>query len=79
MTTSTNSPFLLSRARDEARVREDEDIIAFQPTLNVGAIGHVAHGKSTIVEALTGIKTAKSSTELKKSTPRRSCLAFVIS
>lgn len=30
-----------------------------QPTLNVGLLGHVAHGKSTLVQALTGVQTAK--------------------
>lgn len=34
-----------------------------QPTLNIGTIGHVAHGKSTLVQSLTGIKTMKHSKE----------------
>ncbi|KAI3382190.1 hypothetical protein SNEBB_002900 [Seison nebaliae] len=32
-----------------------EDVITHQATINIGTIGHVAHGKSTIVKALTGI------------------------
>lgn len=30
-----------------------------QPSLNLGVIGHVSHGKSTVVRALTGKSTAK--------------------
>jgi len=35
-----------------------------QPSLNIGCIGHVSHGKSSIVKALTGIGTAKFDDEL---------------
>lgn len=31
----------------------------FQATLNVGIIGHVAHGKSSLVHQLTGVRTQK--------------------
>lgn len=34
-----------------------------QPIINIGVIGHVSDGKSTIVECLTGIKTQKYSDE----------------
>jgi len=37
-----------------------------QPSLNIGCIGHVSHGKSSIVKALTGIGTAKFDDELEK-------------
>jgi len=37
-----------------------------QPVINVGIIGHVTHGKSTLVEALTSIKTAKFDLEIEK-------------
>jgi translation initiation factor 2 subunit 3 len=30
-----------------------------QPTINVGMIGHVAHGKSTLTKALSGVSTQK--------------------
>jgi len=30
-----------------------------QPTLNIGTIGHVAHGKSTLVKRLSGVATQK--------------------
>jgi len=41
-----------------------ETIQENQATINIGTIGHVAHGKSTIVKALTGIKTTKFREEL---------------
>lgn len=37
-----------------------------QPSLNIGCIGHVSHGKSSIVKALTGIGTAKFDKELER-------------
>jgi translation initiation factor 2 subunit 3 len=38
-----------------------------QPSINVGLIGHVSHGKSTVVKGLTGIVTAKFHKEFEKS------------
>ena len=37
-----------------------------QPTINIGVVGHVAHGKSTLVKALSGIATQKHKSELKQ-------------
>ncbi|MDW8045346.1 MAG: translation initiation factor IF-2 subunit gamma [Nitrososphaerota archaeon] len=37
-----------------------------QPELNVGTTGHVDHGKTTLVEAITGIWTSAHSEELKR-------------
>lgn len=37
-----------------------------QPLVNVGTAGHVDHGKTTLVEALTGVWTSKYSEELKR-------------
>jgi len=37
-----------------------------QPECNIGTTGHVDHGKTTLVQALTGIWTAKHSEELKR-------------
>lgn len=33
--------------------------ISRQATLNIGTIGHVAHGKTTLVKAISGIDTAR--------------------
>ena len=41
------------------------EILNNQPVVNVGVLGHVAHGKSTLVRQITGIKTQKYSTEQK--------------
>ncbi|CAD7945184.1 unnamed protein product [Amoebophrya sp. A120] len=39
------------------------EVIARQATINVGTIGHVAHGKSTVVKALTGLSTIRHKSE----------------
>ena len=39
------------------------EVIARQATINVGTIGHVAHGKSTVVRSLTDVKTQKHKSE----------------
>jgi len=33
------------------------EVISRQATINVGTIGHVAHGKSKVVRAISGVKT----------------------
>lgn len=35
----------------------------FQPTINIGTIGHVSHGKSSIVRKVSGVDTVKHSNE----------------
>ena len=42
-----------------------DEIIKSQPIINVGVLGHVAHGKSTLVRNITGIRTQKHSNENK--------------
>ncbi len=37
-----------------------------QPEINIGTIGHVDHGKTTLVQALTGVWAARHSEELKR-------------
>lgn len=37
-----------------------------QPEVNIGTAGHVDHGKTTLVQAITGIWTAKHSEEIKR-------------
>jgi len=39
-------------------------ILSRQATMNIGTIGHVAHGKSTLVNALSGVKTVRFKREL---------------
>ncbi|ELP87466.1 eukaryotic translation initiation factor 2 subunit gamma, putative [Entamoeba invadens IP1] len=41
-------------------------VISRQATINIGTIGHVAHGKSTVVKALSGVHTVKFREELQK-------------
>ena len=42
------------------------EIIARQATINIGTIGHVAHGKSTVVKAISGVQTVRFKTELER-------------
>lgn len=42
------------------------EIISRQATINVGCIGHVAHGKSTIVKSLSGVQTVRFKNELER-------------
>merc|ERR1719456_1460152 len=50
------------------------EVISRQATINVGTIGHVAHGKSTVVRALSGVYTIASSK--RRSGTSRSSLAM---
>jgi len=47
-------------------VNEESQGIRRQPEVNIGTIGHVDHGKTTLVEAITGVWAARHSEELKK-------------
>mmetsp|Transcript_5490 Transcript_5490/g.5663 ORF Transcript_5490/g.5663 Transcript_5490/m.5663 type:complete len:522 (+) Transcript_5490:113-1678(+) len=40
------------------------DVISRQATINIGTIGHVAHGKSTVVKAISGVQTVRFKNEL---------------
>jgi translation initiation factor 2 subunit 3 len=42
------------------------EIISKQPSINIGCIGHVSHGKSTLVKALSGTSTLRYAKERKK-------------
>ncbi len=35
------------------------EVIQRQATVNIGTIGHVAHGKSTVVKAISGVQVRK--------------------
>ena len=38
----------------------------YQPSINIGTSGHVDHGKTTLVEAITGVWTSAHSEELRR-------------
>eukprot|EP01012_Entosiphon_sulcatum_P055402 TRINITY_DN772_c0_g1_i1.p1 TRINITY_DN772_c0_g1~~TRINITY_DN772_c0_g1_i1.p1 ORF type:complete len:490 (-),score=86.63 TRINITY_DN772_c0_g1_i1:59-1501(-) len=40
------------------------EVLSRQATINIGTIGHVAHGKSTVVKAISGVKTVRFKKEL---------------
>lgn len=42
------------------------EIITQQATINIGTIGHVAHGKSTVVKAISGVQTVRFKNELER-------------
>jgi translation initiation factor 2 subunit 3 len=40
------------------------EVISRQATINIGTIGHVAHGKSTVVKAISGVQTVRARIQL---------------
>jgi translation initiation factor 2 gamma subunit (eIF-2gamma) len=42
------------------------EVICNQATINIGTIGHVAHGKSTVVKAISGVTTVRHKNELER-------------
>jgi translation initiation factor 2 subunit 3 len=42
------------------------EVISRQATINIGTIGHVAHGKSTVVKSITGVQTVRFKNELER-------------
>ena len=53
-------------AEDTESQEKDEDNISWQPEVNIGTLGHVDNGKSTLVQSITGIWTARHSEELRR-------------
>nr|XP_025844795.1 eukaryotic translation initiation factor 2 subunit 3, X-linked-like isoform X2 [Vulpes vulpes] len=43
-----------------------QEVISRQATINIGTIGHVAHGKSTVVKAISGVHTVRFKNELER-------------
>ena len=43
------------------------EIVKQQPTINIGMLGHVSNGKTSITKSITGISTLKHSSEKKRS------------
>jgi translation initiation factor 2 subunit 3 len=56
--------FNMAQAVLKAEKKHEEPIV--QPEVNIGTLGHVDNGKSTLVQALTGIWTARHSEELRR-------------
>ncbi|KAL0211036.1 hypothetical protein P9112_009334 [Eukaryota sp. TZLM1-RC] len=42
------------------------EVISNQATINIGTIGHVAHGKSTVVKAISGVHTVRFKNEIER-------------
>jgi translation initiation factor 2 subunit 3 len=42
------------------------DQLQLQPSINIGTLGSIAHGKSTLIKKLTGVTTMKHSSELQR-------------
>lgn len=45
---------------------QSAEVIRRQATINIGTIGHVAHGKSTVVKAISGVQTVRFKNELER-------------
>uniref|UniRef100_A0A0R3RTZ4 protein-synthesizing GTPase n=1 Tax=Elaeophora elaphi TaxID=1147741 RepID=A0A0R3RTZ4_9BILA len=56
----------LSKLNPEMLTPLTEEVISRQATINIGTIGHVAHGKSTLVKAISGVHTVKFKNELER-------------
>ena len=55
------------RALDPAALTPDTpEVLSRQATVNIGTIGHVAHGKSTVVKAISGVQTVRFKNELER-------------
>lgn len=53
----------LATLRPEELTPLSPQVISRQATINIGTIGHVAHGKSTVVKAISGVQTVRFKTE----------------
>src|SRR3989344_3514180 len=49
-----------------AKKKEDSTVLPAQPVINIGMVGHVDHGKTTLLERLSGKWTDTHSEELKR-------------
>lgn len=72
-------PTMLSGAENKGLLKQDlasldvtkltpltPEVISRQATINIGTIGHVAHGKSTVVRALSGVQTVRFKDEIER-------------
>ncbi|KAJ4967482.1 hypothetical protein NE237_019331 [Protea cynaroides] len=46
--------------------RSEDAVSRIEATINIGTIGHVAHGKSTVVKAISGVQTVRFKNELER-------------
>jgi translation initiation factor 2 subunit 3 len=51
---------------DKKRMSNKSKVLPKQPEVNIGTIGHVDHGKTTLVQSLTGVWASRHSEELKR-------------
>lgn len=66
----TESAHLMKQDLETLNVHEltplTPEVISRQATINIGTIGHVAHGKSTVVKAISGVHTVRFKNELER-------------
>merc|ERR1712071_681355 len=69
-TVTTSQPHLAKQDLSQLDVSKlnplSPEVISRQATINIGTIGHVAHGKSTVVKALSGVQTVRFKNELER-------------
>ncbi|XP_072036911.1 eukaryotic translation initiation factor 2 subunit 3, Y-linked-like isoform X3 [Amphiura filiformis] len=62
------NPHLAKQDLETLKIEElnplSAEVISRQATINIGTIGHVAHGKSTVVKAISGVQTVRFKNEL---------------
>eukprot|EP01132_Coremiostelium_polycephalum_P004564 gene4564-5687_t len=72
MSTTTTKPKPNLSVQDLSTLKVEEltplshNVISRQATINIGTIGHVAHGKSTVVKAISGVLTVRFKSEFKR-------------
>ena len=57
---------LARSCRDRLSIRTDTRELCYSLQINIGTIGHVAHGKSTVVKAISGVQTVRFKNELER-------------
>merc|ERR1712159_747061 len=69
-TTGAKAPKLKEQNLETLVVEEltplTPEVISRQATINIGTIGHVAHGKSTVVKGISGVQTVRFKSELER-------------
>jgi len=69
-TVTTSQPHLATQDLSNLDIAKltplSPEVISRQATINIGTIGHVAHGKSTVVKALSGVHTVRFKNELER-------------